>query len=139
MAKIPSFQSLSLTMKESMFRIFNRSITTDAIRSYYLNLSKFPLHLSSNIWEKLCSRFPLASVFHLTCQCCVVCFLESSMFLFRSLACRPIGITQLFTYIADLDTVPYADATLSAVVHCTDDKILILQWIFNAPDQTSLP
>ena len=37
-----------------------------------------------------------------------------------------------------LDTVPYADATLSAAVRCIDDKILNLQSTLNASTQISL-
>ena len=81
----------------------------------------------------------------------MVRFLESSTFtvspftflvsqiLFRSLACGPIGITPLITSIADIDTVLYADAALSAAVLCTDDKILNLHSTFNASAQISLP
>ena len=58
---------------------------------------------------------------------------------FRSLACRHIGIAPLITSIADLDTVLYADATLSAEVRYTNDKILNLLPTLNESVQISLP
>ena len=86
--------------------------------------------------RSLAVHLKLVSVFLFSCHCWTVRFLASSTFtvspftllvfhtVFRSLACRPIGITPQRTNIAELDTV---GATLSAAVRCTDVKILNLQ------------
>ena len=149
-------------MIESVFRIINRRITIDTIWSCHLshfkqvftknNRVRITVVFFLSIQRVISGRcfavhLPFISVFHYSFHCCMVRFLASSKFtispftflLFRLLVYRLLGITPLITSTAKLDTVLYANATLSAAVRCADDKIIILQSIFNGSAQISLP